>query len=61
MDRVTQRLWRGVEGPRRCLITRAAPGFSTTGPANENTGFPRYALDGYVHIMAVRQGVGFGG
>ncbi len=33
MDRVTQHLWRGVEGPRRCLITPAVRSFSTTGPA----------------------------
>jgi hypothetical protein len=32
MDRVTQSLWRGVEGPRRCLMTPAARSFSTTGP-----------------------------
>jgi hypothetical protein len=30
IDRVTQHLWRGVEGPRRCLITHAARSFSTT-------------------------------
>jgi hypothetical protein len=34
MDWVTQRLWRGVEGPRRRLITPAARSFSTTGPDN---------------------------
>jgi hypothetical protein len=33
IDRVTQSLWRGVEGPRRCLITHATRSFSTTGPA----------------------------
>jgi len=32
MDPVAQRLWRGAEGPRRCLITHAARSFSTTGP-----------------------------
>ena len=30
MDRVTQRLWRGVEGPRRCFLVYAAISFSTT-------------------------------
>jgi hypothetical protein len=29
MDRVTQRFWHGVEGPRRCLTTYAARSFST--------------------------------
>jgi hypothetical protein len=33
IDRVTQSLWRGVEGPRRRLIAHAALSFSTTGPA----------------------------
>jgi hypothetical protein len=37
-DRVTQCLWRGVEGPRRCLITHAARSFSTTGPATVRPG-----------------------
>jgi hypothetical protein len=31
--RVTQRLWRGVEGPRRCLFTHAVRSFSTNKPA----------------------------
>jgi hypothetical protein len=30
MDRVTQRLWRGVEGPRRCLLYPCCSEFSTT-------------------------------
>ena len=37
IDRVKQRLWRGVEGPRRCLSTHAAGSFTTTGL---NTVFP---------------------
>src|SRR3984957_14724794 len=50
MDRVTQRLWRGGEGPRRCLITHAARSFSTTGPRH---GFGRERLlsfEGYEDI-----------
>src|SRR5271167_2478330 len=30
IDSVTQRLWRGVEGPRRCFLTHAARSFSAT-------------------------------
>jgi hypothetical protein len=30
---VPQRLWRGVEGPRRCYLTHAVRSFSTTEPA----------------------------
>jgi len=30
IDCVTQRLWRGVEGPRRCLFYPAVQSFSTT-------------------------------
>jgi hypothetical protein len=30
IDCVTQRLWRGVEGPRRCYLTHAVRSFSTT-------------------------------
>jgi putative endonuclease len=30
MDRVTQRLWRGVEGPRRRLFIHTVRSFSTT-------------------------------
>ena len=33
IDRVTQRSWRGVEGPRRAYPTHAARSFSTTEPA----------------------------
>jgi hypothetical protein len=32
IDPLTQRLWRVVEGPRRCLFTHAARSFSTTEP-----------------------------
>jgi hypothetical protein len=32
IDRVTQRLWRGVEGPRRAYFTHAVRSFSTTEP-----------------------------
>jgi hypothetical protein len=31
-DRVTQRLWRGAEGPRGCSLTHAVRSFSTTEP-----------------------------
>jgi hypothetical protein len=49
MDRVTQRLWRGVEepvprvaeGPRRSLFTHAARSFSTT---EARTGQTRHRL-----------------
>jgi hypothetical protein len=40
---VIQRLWRGVEGPRRCLITRAARSFSATEARQQD--LPRYPLD----------------
>ena len=33
IDRLTQSLWRGVEGPRRCLFTHAVRSFPTTKPA----------------------------
>ena len=51
MDRVTQRLWRGVEGPRRCSITHAARSFSTTEARQQD--LLRYALDdhGYICFM----------
>src|SRR5271155_4273832 len=32
IDCLPQRLWRGVEGPRRCYLTHAVRSFSTTGP-----------------------------
>jgi hypothetical protein len=43
IDRVIQRLWRGVEGPRRCLSCPAARSFSTTEPppGGPATVFPR--------------------
>src|SRR5271168_2365258 len=39
--RVRKRLWRGVEGPRRYLITHAAQSFSSTGPAVVFSSGPR--------------------
>jgi len=50
MDRVTQRLWRGVEGPRRGLITHAARSFSTTEARQQDP--LRYALDGHGYIFS---------
>jgi hypothetical protein len=43
IDCVTHRLWRGVEGPRRCYLTHAVRSFSTTEPA---PGGPRRSLPG---------------
>src|SRR6202789_3978968 len=42
IDCVTQRLWRGVEGPRRGLFTHAARSLSTTelAPGGPATVFP---------------------
>jgi hypothetical protein len=37
IDCVTQRLWRGVEGPRRCYLTLAVGSFSTTEPAPDGS------------------------
>jgi hypothetical protein len=34
IDRVTQRLWRGVEGPRRCLIPMLLGAFRPPKPGN---------------------------
>src|SRR5277367_3373000 len=49
IDCVTQRLWRGVEGPRRCYLTHAARSFSTTEARKQD--LVRYALDGHVHLF----------
>jgi hypothetical protein len=45
IDCVTQRLWRGVEGPRRCLSYPFCSEFSTTEARQQD--LLRYALDGY--------------
>jgi hypothetical protein len=48
--RVTQSLWRGVEGPRRCLSTHAVRSFSTTEARPQD--LLRYALDGHGYIFS---------
>ena len=55
IDRVTQRLWRGVEGPRRRLITPGARSFSTTGPDNGT------CCDTHLMVTWRVCGAGFGG
>ena len=51
MDRVTQRLGRAVEGPRRCLIYPAARSFSTTEARQQD--LLRSALDGHGYIFSL--------
>jgi hypothetical protein len=48
--RVTQRLWRGVEGPRRCFSYPCCSGLSTT-EAREHD-LLRYALGGHGYIFS---------
>src|ERR1700683_513032 len=50
IDCVTQRLWRGVEGPRRCYLTHAVRSFSTTEARQQD--LVRYALDGHGYIFS---------
>jgi hypothetical protein len=48
MDRVTQRLWRGVEGPRCCLLYPCCSELSTTEAGQKD--LLRYALAGNANL-----------
>jgi hypothetical protein len=71
MDRVTQRLWRGVEGPRRCLFYSCCLEFSTTehyrasrrvGPATIfSWGQEELASISHTYVLASHPVAGFGG
>ena len=53
MDRVTQRLWRGVEGPRRGLIyPMLLEAFQPPGPARFFPGAENQEVTGILRIAA---------
>jgi hypothetical protein len=66
IDRMTQRLMRGVEGPRRCLSAYTVRAFSTTDARGQDLPAPCKRLNSSCsrpqkNIIARPPGAGFGG